>query len=71
MSKISSEDIKELSTEDLKAKIVEEKQRLTKLKFNHAVSPIENPMVLRFVRRDIARLSTELTKRIKEANVNN
>lgn len=71
MDRISTEDIRQLSTEDLKAKVVEEKQRLTKMKFNHSVSPVENPMILRYLRRDIARLSTELTKRVNEEKVNN
>ncbi len=45
---------------DLKAKIEEDKLRLKKLEFAQAISPLENPMVIRAVRRDIARLKTEL-----------
>ncbi len=36
---------------------------LTKMKLNHAVSPLDNPMKLRFARKNIARLLTELKKR--------
>ena len=36
---------------------------LTKMKMNHAVSPLENPMLIRTTRRNIARLMTELRKR--------
>jgi large subunit ribosomal protein L29 len=43
----------------------EEKAVFSKLKLNHAISPIENPIKIRDSRKDIARLSTELTKRIK------
>ncbi|MCJ8211679.1 50S ribosomal protein L29 [Mucilaginibacter sp. RS28] len=52
-----------LSTEELTARINEEKNNLNKLKFAHAVSAIENPSRITKVRKDIARLNTELTKR--------
>ena len=48
---------------DLKARLKEDKLRLKKLEFAHAISPLENPMTIRGVRRDIARLKTELKKR--------
>ena len=56
-------EVKELSTEELVARIGEEKANLTKLKFAHAVSAIENPLRINKVRKDIARLNTELTNR--------
>ena len=52
-----------LSTEELVTKIKEERTTLSKLKFAHAVSAIENPIRNNRVRKDIARLNTELTKR--------
>ena len=52
-----------LSTEEIVAKISEERATLTKLKFAHAVSAIENPARITRVRKDVARLNTELTKR--------
>jgi len=33
------------------------------MRLNHSVNPLENPMKLRFTRKDIARLNTELRKR--------
>lgn len=57
--------IKEMTTEEIKDKISDEKAALTKLKMHHAVSQLENPMQLRYRRRDIARFKTELTKREK------
>ncbi len=68
MAKLKKEDIKELSTDELVQRIDEEKLRLLKLKFNHTVSPLENPNVLKFLRRDIARLKTELRNRETEEN---
>ena len=52
--------IRGLSEGDLQARLEEEKLRLKKLEFAHAISPLENPMTLRGVRKDIARLQTEL-----------
>jgi len=60
---MKNSEILELSTEELVARIGEEKATLTKLKFAHAVSAIENPLRITKVRKDIARLNTELTKR--------
>jgi large subunit ribosomal protein L29 len=56
-----------LNENDLKARLEEEKQRLKKLEFAHAISPLENPMTLRGVRRDIARLKTELKLKQQQA----
>ena len=55
--------IKVLNTQDLEARISEEELRLKKLEFAHAISPLENPMNIRGLRRDIARLKTELKKK--------
>jgi len=60
---MKNSEIAELSTEELTARVSEEKKNLNKLKFAHAVSAIENPTRITKVRKDIARLSTELTKR--------
>ncbi|MEY4261967.1 MAG: hypothetical protein RLZZ625_803, partial [Pseudomonadota bacterium] len=37
--------------------------RLKKLEFAHTISPLENPMSIRGLRQDIARLKTELKKK--------
>lgn len=55
--------IKELSNEDLLERLEEEQKQLTKLKLNHAVSPLENPNKIVVYRRTIARLKTEIRKR--------
>ncbi|MFZ1529254.1 MAG: 50S ribosomal protein L29 [Ferruginibacter sp.] len=47
---------------DLTAKIKEDEQRLKKLHFAHAIAPLENPQSIRTLRRDIARLKTQLKK---------
>jgi large subunit ribosomal protein L29 len=55
--------IKDLNVADLKSKIQEDQLRLKKLEFAHAISPLENPMNIRGLRRDVARLQTELKKK--------
>ena len=56
-----------LNEVDLEARLAEEKLRLKKLEFAHAISPLENPMTMRGVRRDIARLKTELKLKQQQA----
>tara|TARA_Y100001954_G_C15632732_1_gene513551 strand:- start:573 stop:800 length:228 start_codon:yes stop_codon:yes gene_type:complete len=55
--------IRELSTADLLERLEEEKKQLTKLKLNHAVSPLENPNKIKVYRRTIARIQTEIRRR--------
>ena len=55
--------IQGLSEEDLNARIKEDELRLKKLEFAHALSPLENPMTIRNLRRELARLKTELKKK--------
>lgn len=58
--------IKEFTTSDLRERLEEEKKQLVKMKINHAVSPLENPMKIRAYRRNVARMETELRMRIIE-----
>jgi large subunit ribosomal protein L29 len=53
----------ELNADDLKVRIQEDELRLKKLEFAHAITPLENPMSIRDLRRDIARMKSELQKR--------
>ena len=55
--------MKDMSEADLKARIQEDELRLKKLEFAHAISPLENPMSIRSLRKDVARLKTELRKK--------
>ncbi len=56
-------DLKTLNEQDLKSKISDEELRIKKMKFSHAISPVENPMSIRALRREIARMKTELRRR--------
>lgn len=60
--------IRELSAPELKERLEDTTSTLNKLKLNHAVSPLENPMKIRDARNLIARLKTEIRSRqIQEA----
>jgi large subunit ribosomal protein L29 len=56
-------EIKNLSAAELQEKLSQTKKIYANLKTAHAISPIENPLQIRSVRRTVARLATELTKR--------
>lgn len=64
---MKKEDLKGLSADELRTEIGAEQDRLLKLKFAHAVSPIENPMRIRESRKRIARLHTEMTVKSQQA----
>jgi large subunit ribosomal protein L29 len=55
--------IQDLNEQDLQARIKEDELRMKKLEFAHAISPLENPMGIRNLRRELARLKTELKKK--------
>ena len=59
--------LNDLNENDLKARVTEDKLRLKKLEFAHAISPLENPLSIRNLRKDVARLKTELKKRTLQA----
>lgn len=56
-------EVKELSVAELQEELDKSRKAYADLKMAHAVSPLENPIQLRTVRRNVARLATELTKR--------
>ena len=56
-------DIRNLSVDDLKAKIAEEEANYDQLKLTNAVSPIANPIGIKQLRRTIARLITVLNEK--------
>jgi large subunit ribosomal protein L29 len=56
-------EIIKLSTAELQEKLGETKKSYADLKMAHAISPLENPIQLRNIRRSVARIATELTKR--------
>ena len=53
----------EMPDDEIKDLLLEERERLAKMKMNHSVSPLENPHQIRYVKRIIARILTELRRR--------
>ncbi|MBI4645234.1 MAG: 50S ribosomal protein L29 [Bacteroidia bacterium] len=62
--------IRQLTTKELHEQIEDEKTLYTRLKLNHTVSTLDNPLKLRKIRRNIARLITELKQRTIKENSN-
>ncbi len=58
-------DIKDLSATELQGKLGELQKTYADLKSAHAISPIENPLQIRSLRRSIARVTTELSKKLQ------
>jgi large subunit ribosomal protein L29 len=55
-----AENLNALGAEELNSRIAEASLRLNKLKFNHAITPIENPLAIRAERRALAQMKTAL-----------
>ena len=60
---MNQSEVLKLSNEELKEQLIEQKKKYNELKMAHAVSPLENPIQLRSIRRSIARFATEITNR--------
>jgi len=60
---MKTKELRELDAKSLAEKLETEIEKLNQLKLNHAVSPLENPSQIKSVRRDIARLKTEIRQR--------
>jgi large subunit ribosomal protein L29 len=56
-------ELKEFTLEDLKSELTETQAQYQKMQFDHATKGLENPLSMREVRRDIARMNTELRRR--------
>ena len=65
---MKNSELKELTDAELKERLDAERDNLIRLKMNHAVSPLENPLKIRYVRKDIARMNTEIRRRELQNN---
>jgi large subunit ribosomal protein L29 len=59
----------ELTGKELNERLDNEKDYLLRLRLNHAISPLDNPMKIKESRRNVARIRTEITKRKKQTGV--
>jgi large subunit ribosomal protein L29 len=60
---MKTREIKELNSKEIQERLDAEVSRLDLLKLNHSISPLDNPLQIKEVRRTIARLATELRQR--------
>ena len=58
-----AEEIRELSVDEIKARVAELEEERFRLRFRSATETLENPLRLRTIRKDIARLKTVLTEK--------
>jgi large subunit ribosomal protein L29 len=62
--------ILEMTNEELKERLEEERKQLVKMKLAHAVSPLDNPHKMKEYKSTVARLLTEIKRRQIEAGKN-
>ena len=60
---MQAEDIREMSDADIQARLAELDEERFRLRFRSATEPLEDPLRLRAIRRDVARLQTILRER--------
>lgn len=60
---MKTREIKELNDKEIQERLAAQQEQLSRLKMNHAISPLDNPMQIKVVRRTVARLATELRQR--------
>ena len=63
---MKAQEIEKLSPEDLQDKLADYQKQLLDLKMNHTVSPLENPLQIKTIRRTISRLLTAITAKKDE-----
>ncbi len=61
-------ELRDLSVKELNEKLLDSKKELFNLRFQHAVNQLENPMRIKAVKKDIARINTILTEKSLEDN---
>ncbi len=62
-----ADEIRELSVEEIRSRVAELERERFNLRFRAATQPLEDPLRLRWIRKDIARLKTILRERELES----
>ncbi len=60
---MKNKEIRELETKELEERVDAAVDKLHQLRLNHSITPLENPSQIKLLRRDIARMKTELRQR--------
>ena len=66
---MKSSELIELTEKELLERLDNETDYLMRLKLNHAISPLDNPLKIKDTRRNIARINTEISRRKKSNKV--
>lgn len=64
---MKTNEIRELSAQEIRQRILDEERDLERLRFQHAIADLEDPIVLRRKRREVARLKTILKQKEAQA----
>ena len=67
---MKSKELVDMPNNELNDLLVAEKDKLVRMKMSHTVSPLENPLQINYLRKDIARIMTEISKRKKDQKKN-
>lgn len=65
---MKASELRELTSQELSEKLVEEGANFTKMRMTHAVTPLENPMRIRQARKVVARINSEVRRRELEGD---
>jgi large subunit ribosomal protein L29 len=65
---MKASELRELTVKELEEKIENEQSFLVKQRLSHAVSPLDNPLKIRDARKNVAKLKTVLSQKLKEEN---
>lgn len=66
---MKSSEIRELTVKEIQERLEAEREQMVRLKINHSISPLDNPSQIREVRKNIAKMLTELrTRQLNEVN---
>lgn len=60
---MKAREIRELTTKEVQERLDAEKEKFSRLKMNHSISPLDNPSTITYTRKIVARLQTELRQR--------
>lgn len=65
---MKAKEIRDMTTEEIQISLAEYSEALQQARYSHYVRPLENPIRIRMLRKDIARFHTELNIRSKQGN---
>jgi large subunit ribosomal protein L29 len=66
---MKSSELVELTLKELNERLDNERDYLLRLRLNHAISPLDNPMKIREVRQNVAKIITEINKRKDQSDL--